>query len=289
MANEKKLRGIKERILHSGSYIEKEAFELGIPKDQLLQELERMYPGGRNNSQYKAVITTSKRNASHVPAEELDKLRVLPKPTRQKASVSTPAPAPVPAPATPADTMEGLLRKKEGLQKELVTCATSLEKAEAILAIRQEALSDAQDVLEKAQIAVQQAEAEEAEAKAAVQQAQVHQAEAQQELQGIEQAIKELREKTIYLVDPWYSGELPTFGTFISTVEMEGVKTQEVSEDYLPEASLEGVLLFDFVPDYKKARVFCGLVAQFELEENPYHLIVSDERVKKLLKMYIGK
>ena len=78
-------------------------------------------------------------------------------------------------------------------------------------------------------------------------------------------------------------------GTFFSTVEMEGVTLQNVPEEYLPEASLEGVLLFDFVPDYKKARVFCGLVAKYELEETPYKLLVSDERVKALLKMHIGK
>ena len=70
---------------------------------------------------------------------------------------------------------------------------------------------------------------------------------------------------------------------------MEGVEKLEVSEDYLPAASVEGILLFDYVPDYRKARLFAGLVAQFELEENPYKLLVSDERVKELLKMYIGK
>lgn len=281
--SEKRLREVKDRILHSGSYMVKEAFEMGIPQEELIEQLERMYPGGRKNSQYKAVITTSKRNASRVPEEELGRMRILPKPTRQaKASAPAPTPAPV-------DPMEELLHRKDELQKQLVASASSLKEAEAILAIRQEALADANAVLKKAQQAVKKAEAEEVEAMQAVRKEQEQRAKVQEALEQVEEEIQELKEKTIYLVDPWFNGTLPEYGTFLSTVEMEGVEIQEVPEDYLPGASLEGVLLFDFVPDYKKARVFCGLVAKFELEENSYQLLVSDERVKELLKMYIGK
>lgn len=284
----KKLSWVKERVLHGGDCLERLAFEWRMPVESLKQQLEATYDGGRKNSQYKAIIQTSDRNALSLSEEELARMRILPKPTRQKkAPVSTPSLDPTLAP-THADPMEELLRKRDELQRELAASASSLEKAEAILAIRQGALTDAQAVLQKAQMAVRQAEKEVQDAQAKVQRAEKQQAETQEKLQGVEKVIQELKEKTIYLVDPWFNGTLPEYGTFISTVEMEGVKTQEVSEDYLPEASLEGVLLFDFVPDYKKARIFVGLVAKFELEETPYKLLVSDERVKELLKRHIG-
>jgi hypothetical protein len=291
--SEKKLCDVVGRVLHDGSYLEVEAFNLKVPVEELKLQLRRMYPGGCKNSQYKAVLTTSSRNAEHVPKEELEKLRIIPKPSRKTrvpapASAQTPAPAlPAPEPEPTLNPMELLLRKKEELRKEQADCDARCESAKSILQIRTDALSSAKSVLQKAQAAVKKAEADKAEAETAVRQAEVAAKQVQAAVRQTDSEIKELTARTIYLVDPWYSGELPEYGTFLSTTEMEGVQKEVVPSEYLPKDTLEGVLLFDWVPDYRTARVFCGLVQKLELEEKPYTLLVTDERVKELLKMYI--
>ena len=247
-------------VLNRGKTLQDEALHFGTDKDTLIK---------MGNEKFSH--SPEWENCKRVSAQR-EKKQVLKKTfsSQMNALAPTSAPSPTSAP-TPA------LREKEKLQKRVASCASSLEAAEAILAVRKEALTDARSVLEKVQLAVENAEADEAEANAAVQRAEEQQATVQAELQQVEEKIQKVKEKTIYLVDPWFKGVLPEYGTFISTVEME----------YLPEVTLAGVLLFDYVPDYKKARLFAGLVAKFELEENPYHLLVSDERVKELLKMYI--
>ena len=284
--------------VHSGrTCLMQEANNLGITLEELIAMGDEVHKGKRKGNEREKEWAQTKRESGKRDKKMQPRKR-KPATTSVPAPTSTPTPAPgiaaTPAPEVPAleptaasaDPMEKLFQKKGEIQKELVTCATSLEVAEAILAIRQKTLSDAQSVLQKVQAAVQKAQTEVQKAQTEVQKAQTEVQKAQQELQLVEQKIKE---KTIYLVDPWFTGELPKYGTFLSTVEMEGVKTQAVSEEYLPEETVDDVFLFNFVPDYKKARVFCGLVAKFELEETSYSLLVSDERVKELLKRYIGK
>ena len=243
MANVKKYREVADRILHAGSYLEKEAYEMGVTLEELLRELEKIYSGGKKNSQFKAVLRNSMMNSSRVSEEELTRMRVLPKPAPAPALAQTPAPAPAPALAqtlapaqAPApDTMEELLRKKEELQKQVMDYVSSLEDAEEILQIRQEALVNAQSVLEKAQLAVQQATTQFHYAREQLHQAQEHQKQVQKKLQRIEEEIFELKEQTVYLIEPWYSGTLPEYGTFISTVEMEGVQILEPTETIEPD------------------------------------------------------
>lgn len=288
-----RLSVVRERVLHGGDCLERIAFEWGYTLEALKESIEATYDGGRKNSQYKAILHNSEMNASRVPAEELAKLQVK----QTKPIKVSPAPAIVPttteaSPApvvTPEDPMKELLRKKDDLQGELDLCKASLEQATDILGIRQKIYDKAKAVLEDAKKVAQNAEAEVTESQKLAQQAQEQYENVQDELRRVEAEIQELREKSIYLIDPWYNGELPEYGTFISSVEMEGVSVQEVPEEYLFKATVEEILLFDYVPDYKKARLFAGLVAKFELEGISYKLLVSDDRVKSLLEIYIGK
>ena len=267
--------------IHSGrSSLTQEAQKLGISLDELIAMGDETHKGGENE-RWKEWMQTKRESSKR------DKQQMRPR-KKKPVTISVPASAPVlePVVSTPADSMEELLHRKEELQNEVLDCASSLEKKEKILKFRQEALADVMNVLEKVQVAVENAKSDVDEAQQAVQRAEKQKKMVQEELKAVEE---EIQKKQVYLVAPWYSGKFPEFGTFFSTVEMEGVTLQNVPEEYLPEASLEGVLLFDFVPDYKKARVFCGLVAKHELEETHYQLLVSDERVKELLKMYIGR
>ena len=294
--------------IHSGrSCLTQEAQKLEITLDELIAMGDETHKGG-DNEKWKEWCKTkresSKRDKKMARPRKMRKPAItsVSAPAQELAPAPDPAPAPAlapepaPAPAAPADRMEELLHKREKLQRQNADCASFLEKAEAILDIRQGGLADAKAVLEKAKKALSAAVTAVAESETsvkiatiAVQQAQAQQAQAQQELRGVEQAIQELKEKSVYLIDPWYTGELPQYGTFLSTAERKGVTIEEVPEEYIPERTIDGVLLFDFVPSYEKARVFCGLVAKYEIEGTPYQLLVSDERVEELLKMYIGK
>lgn len=276
----KKLSEVKERVLHGGDCLERVAFEWRLPLEVLKEQLEATYDGGRKNSQYKAIIQTSERNASRVPEEELERMRILPKPKRQ-AKASKPAPVS----AAQADPMEELLRKRDELQKQLVARASSLEEAEAILGIRQGALSDVKAVLKKVQCAVQQAEAEEAEAKTAVQQAQTRKAETQAALQKLEE---EIQRSQVYLVAPWFSGELPTFGTFLSTVRMEEFQVIKPAEPIEPDFKDMVSAGFDQVSEYVSALCFVSLVQEYILKGEAHSVLNTDPRVQKLLDKHIG-
>ena len=145
-----------------------------------------------------------------------------------------------------------------------------------------------QAVLEEAQIAVQQAEAEETEAKQAVQLVQAQHAETMEKLQGVEKVIQELKEKTIYLVDPWFTGTLPEYGTFLSTVEMEGVQVLKPVETIEPDFKDMVSSGFDLVSEYTRALSFVSLVQEYILKGEAHSVLNTDPRVKKLLDKHIG-
>lgn len=319
MAEEKKvfIRGhqwgtIFANVQNRGKTLRDEALRFGIDEATLIKMGDEKFPHSSEWDNCKRVSAkrekkqTLKNGTSSIPEAPTQKMSVLvptPAPTPEPApapaptNASTPTPTPEPAPAptpTPADPMEELLRKREELQKELEDRAALLDEAEEILQIRQGTLAEAQSVLEKAQEALQAAVTAVAESETsvkmatiAVQQAQTQQKELQQELQGVEQAIQELKEKTIYLVAPWFTGTLPEYGTFISTVEMEGVQVVKVPEEYLPPFSWETAKLFKFVEDFQKASDFAGLAAMYTLDEIQYIILNTDKRVEDLVTKYL--
>ena len=159
------------------------AFEWKIPIETLKQRLEATYEGGCKNSQYKAILQNSYRNASRIPKEDLEKLRILPKFTRQ-AKASTPATVP----ATPT-AMEELRQKREELQKKIARNVFCLREKREIFHKRNEDLVTARSVLEKAQEADCQATIAQIEAWEALRQEELRQEELRLELQRVEEEI----------------------------------------------------------------------------------------------------
>lgn len=275
-------------VLNRGKTLQDEATRLGIDEATLIKMGDDKFHHSQEWEETKR--TSEKRSKQKKQRRKPVSVETAPK-TAAIELVSTTAPVVEDDNVTENIDVEmsKLLQQKEEIENKMTGLTSVVEENREIFRIRQEAFASAKAVLEKAQVAVQKAQAELDKSKNALCQAEGEKEEAQRRLKHLEKEITELKEKAIYLVDPWYTGNLPQFGTFISTVEVEGVKVQvqEVPEIYLPEASLEGVLLFDFVPDYKKARVFCGLVAKYEIEGIHYNLLVEDERIKNLLKMYV--
>ena len=296
-----KVKEIKERILHGGSYLELEAFDLHVPVEELKYAIRRSCNGGEKSSEYKAILRNSETTASRIPKQELAQMKIISEPVKKSQNMSTPVlEERIPAekvmsePMTSAvtipdlDPMDALLIQKEKLEEEIESLSYSLEKANEILSVRLETEKKAKSALQRALALAKNAEADVVCAHLAVTQIEQRVADAQDALKEVFGNIEELKVNTIWLIDPWYSGEMPGYGTCFSVVEREGVTIQKVDEDYLPEARVEDILMFDLVPDYRKAREFCGLVAMFELEGKSYKLCVGNDRVKALLKMYIG-
>lgn len=298
--SKKKLISVKEAILHEGSFLEKEAFNLKVTKEELMDQLAAMYDGGKKNSQYKAVLSNSNLNVTHVSEDELQKMQVVrTRKTRQKAKAPVAPPKPNDSETAvstklhnadegeiSAEMIEAILKKKKEIEAQIVTAEESEKKLKDVVKIREHTVEKAKEVFEKAQKALDTAEAELKLAYDEVTRISSEVNEARLALDKIEEMVEKAKRK-VYLVSPWYSGELPKYGTLISTVEMDRCVLQEVPEEYLPEMNVEGILLFDFVPDYKKARNFIGLVSMYELENKGYSVLNDDERVERLLKMTI--
>ena len=294
-----KLKEIKDRILHEGSYLELEAFNLQLPEEELRYAIMKSCNGGAKSSEFKAILRNSEVTASRIPKEELEKIRILPKPRKRKDTSVTVEERTSAKEILDKDTvlneeenimdpMNKLVQENVELEKELDASCHNLEKVKGMLDIRIEAAQKAKSALQRAQAIAENAEADVVCAQLAVKEAKKRLVDVQEALKEVSANIEELKANTIWLIDPWYSGEMPGYGTCFSVVERELVTVQQVETDYLPEATLEGVLLFDYVPDYKKAREFCGLVTKYELENKKYKTCISDERVKALIKMYVG-
>lgn len=266
-----------------GASLITEAEKFGMTREELVAQGDQKY--SRNSRQWEECKRLSEKREKKQTLKK--KSSVVP---LTLASASTPVPdseiAPTSAPAT--DLMEELLLKKEKLQRQNADCASSLEEAKAILSIRQGALTDAQAVLAKAQQAVQQATADVEETETCIRQAQTELAKVQGEIQQVEQEIQKLREKIIYLVDPWFNGEFPAFGTFLSTVEMEGVQVLKPVETIEPDFKDMVSSGFDLVSEYTRALSFVSLVQEYILKGEAHSVLNTDPRVKKLLYKHIG-
>lgn len=285
---EKRLKEVKERVLHDGSILEKEAFQIGVSKEELVWQLERLYTGGRKNTQYKAVLKTSERNASKVPKEELDGYRILPKPEkkRQKRYDSI-EPAEKAESKKEPDPVKELFSKKEKLKQKIAFNLSSLNEARRIVIIKEEQVKEAKKRLEEAQNKVLEAENEVAKASFLISKAEIKIQKAKEELQQVERDIQSRR---VFLLDPWFSGELPEYGKFISTVAVLGCEEISPSEEYVLAPDFNDMIEagFDLASEYQKALAFVALCQQYTLEGKDYILLSTDRRLSKLLAKYIG-
>lgn len=116
--------------------------------------------------------------------------------------------------------------------------------------------------------------------------------ELRQELENVENQIYELKNKDAYLVVPNFTGTRPEYGTFYSTVMIEGftkLSVVEVPEDYYLKPNLDEMIAagYDSYKEYTEALQFVMLCMKFECEGMEYNILGNDERIKKLLEIVI--
>ena len=306
-------------ILNRGLTLADEAEKLGLPQESLevqgdkkwgsdpkwakvKRESERHEKAqNRKKGKNPAPIVSAPAPAPTTPTE---KPEALP-PTLAKPKNSEPTEAPT---ATTTQltqpTLEELEAKKASLRAELETMSDQLAKARQIVLIRTETEQQAAEAAGKARVAFEeanrlmreaedtwrQAKAEADKAKAEVAELEAEQAKSEADLKVLAseiETVKEKMNKMIYMVDPWYTGDLPEFGTFISSEPMEGVEVVEVPKDYTVELVTQSILLFSDTRDVIRAKAFTELIWMYGDRGIQYTLLTEEGSVmNEFLKMY---
>ena len=94
----------------------------------------------------------------------------------------------------------------------------------------------------------------------------------------------------VYLIAPGYSGEIPACGTFISTCEVEGVanlKVEQIPTELKPDFQDMIKAGFDSAQEYAKALKFVTLVEYYLCNDVQYKMLVSDDKIQKLISAHI--
>lgn len=185
------------------------------------------------------------------------------------------------------------LEKKQGnINDELSKKREMLTEASEILAIREENLTETQRVFDEASKALAESKKERDGARYVVEQQKQDIEKLQDMLADFEDKITTLKNKAIYLVAPGYTGKKPTFGTYYSTVKVQGFDTLSVVEataEYAIEPALKDMVVtgYDSYKEYMKGLRFVMLCVEYTCSDIEYTVLVNDERLKKLLKAYI--
>ncbi len=111
-----------------------------------------------------------------------------------------------------------------------------------------------------------------------------------EKLGEIENKIETAKNQMVYLIAPGYSGEIPACGTFISTCEVEGVanlKVEQIPTELKPDFQDMIKAGFDSAQEYAKALKFVTLVEYYLCNDMQYKMLVSDDKIQKLISAHI--
>lgn len=111
-----------------------------------------------------------------------------------------------------------------------------------------------------------------------------------EKLGEIENKIETAKNQMVYLIAPGYSGEIPACGTFISTCEVESVanlKVEQIPTELKPDFQDMIKAGFDSAQEYAKALKFVTLVEYYLCNDMQYKMLVSDDKIQKLISAHI--
>ena len=195
----------------------------------------------------------------------------------------------------PVDELKRMEEERTSLVKNIAIIERTLATATSILNIRNKKFTDTQKVFNEAKQALEVAKVEQEDAQKDVENATIQLQKFNLSLSNIDQKIEtEKKKRSIYLVAPGYTGEIPSFGTFISTVDIiDGIsKVDKITpaSDFKIKPDFEEMVDagYDSAQEYAKILKFVELISQFIYNEKAYTLLVSDERIKNLITLHIG-
>lgn len=195
----------------------------------------------------------------------------------------------------PVDELKRMEEERTSLVKNIAIIERTLATATSILNIRNKKFTDTQKVFNEAKQALEVAKLEKEDAQKDVENATIQLQKFNLSLSNIDQKIEtEKKKRSIFLVSPGYTGEIPSFGTFVSTVDtINGIsKVDKITpaSDFKIKPDFEEMVDagYDSAQEYAKVLKFVELISQFIYNEKAYTLLVSDERIKNLIKLHIG-
>ena len=195
----------------------------------------------------------------------------------------------------PVDELKRMEEERTSLVKNIAIIERTLATATSILNIRNKKFTDTQKVFNEAKQALEVAKVEQEDAQKDVENATIQLQKFNLSLSNIDQKIEtEKKKRSIFLVSPGYTGEIPSFGTFVSTVDtINGIsKVDKITpaSDFKIKPDFEEMVDagYDSAQEYAKILKFVELISQFIYNEKAYTLLVSDERIKNLITLHIG-
>lgn len=195
----------------------------------------------------------------------------------------------------PVDELKKMEEERTNLINTIATVEKTLATANSILNIRNQKFADTQKVFNEAKQALEVAKVKQEDAQKDVENATIQLQKFNLSLSNIDQKIEtEKKKRSIYLVAPGYTGEIPSFGTFVSTVDtINGIsKVDKITpaSDFKIKPDFEEMVDagYDSAQEYAKVLKFVELISQFIYNEKAYTLLVSDERIKNLITLHIG-
>ena len=195
----------------------------------------------------------------------------------------------------PVDELKRMEEERTSLVKNIAIIERTLATATSILNIRNKKFTDTQKVFNEAKQALEVAKVEQEDAQKDVENATIQLQKFNLSLSNIDQKIEtEKKKRSIFLVSPGYTGEIPSFGTFVSTVDtINGIsKVDKITpaSDFKIKPDFEEMVDagYDSAQEYAKVLKFVELISQFIYNEKAYTLLVSDERIKNLITLHIG-
>lgn len=168
-------------------------------------------------------------------------------------------------------------------EKKMTEAKMLQETCERVLQKATEAFNNARQELQKAKTAQKNAEKEVATFSKKIKKL-------NEKLGEIENKIETAKNQMVYLIAPGYSGEIPACGTFISTCEVEGVanlKVEQIPTELKPDFQDMIKAGFDSAQEYAKALKFMTLVEYYLCNDMQYKMLVSDDKIQKLISAHI--
>ena len=188
-------------------------------------------------------------------------------------------------------TLEVLKTRKMTISSRISEIETNLATAKNSLAVCENIVLEMQKVFEEAKIALDKAVTNRNCSKKSVDKYNDELNNLKNQLADTEQQIRELKDNSLYLVSPGYSGDIPEFGKFISNTQIAGFNDLQIIEStYDIEPQLKDMLVagYDSYNEYMESLRFVMLCAEYTCLGKEYSVLVSDDRIQKLISSHIG-
>lgn len=282
-------RTIYSQIVKYGRTIPDVATENGLDEESLIARMRLGLDPKALSKVFKANERNLKKVTEVVERESVKGAAAMKKRAKATKNVTVRSEVKV----TISDCLENLESQRRSIEETISKQEKSLSEAGQILEIHEESLKETQKVFDEAKRLLAEAKKKRDEAKHIVEYGTKHLEELKRALENLAKQITEVRNKTVYLVAPGFSGKKPEYGTFYSTEQVEGYEElhiQEPSEEYAIEPDLKDMVIagYDSYKEYMAGLRFIMLCAEFTFKDVEYTILVDNAMIEKLLKVHIG-